>query len=503
MKKYSVILLVILMSFTSCDDFLTIVPETQLSSATFFKTENDFIQAVNGAYAPLRSYYDGPAWTLGELHSDNTFYMRNVLFGAVENTENLADFSVPVSNGTTPNSNVLNAWRGLYLIISRTNQVLAPIDEVEFNQDSKNNVKGQALFLRAFSYFHLVRYFGKVPLHLTPVSGRDGSALPLSEEAAVFDQIIKDLTAAIPLLPQKSAQLAGRVTQGAARTLLGDVFIYRKRWSDAEQVLAPVISSGQYSLMANYAMAFPKNSTNKNNSESVFEIQFREGPDGLQGTFLYQHLPRPLTVAEVRSLFNTGNPQPVDGQGNNVPTPDIIGAYEEGDLRKDASIMTITVSGRPGTNKITPIIRKFLDNHAQHNNHGVNWPVYRYAEVLLLQAEALNEQGKSGEALALMNQVRSRAGLAASTATGQAQVREAIFKERRVELAFENKRWFDIMRTGRIQEIIVPYGQRIVANPLDYYFPPIPGAVPRNNVFTNLDKFYPYPAAESEISPYF
>jgi len=503
MKKYSILLLILLMSFTSCDDFLTIVPETQLSSATFFKTENDFIQAVNGAYAPLRGYYNGPAWTLSELHSDNTFYMRNVLFGAVENTENLADFSVPISNGTTPNSNVLGAWRGLYLIIARANQVLAPIDAAEFNQDSKNNVKGQALFLRAFSYFHLVRYFGKVPLHLIPVPGREGSGLPLSEEAAVFDQIIKDLTEAVPLLPQKSTQLPGRVTQGAARTLLADVFIYRKRWTDAEQILAPVISSGQYSLMATYTMAFPKNSTNKNNSESVFEIQFREGADGLQGNFLYQHLPYPLTVAEVRSLFNTGNPQPLDGQGNNIPTPDIIAAYEDGDLREDASIDYITVSGRPGTNKITPIIKKFRDTHAQHQNHGVNWPVYRYAEVLLLQAEALNEQGKSGEAIALLNQVRTRAGLAATTASGQGPIREAIFKERRVELAFENKRWFDIMRTGRIQEIIVPYGQRIVANPLAYYFPPIPGAVPRNNVFTNLEKFYPYPAAESEISPFF
>ncbi|MBC6368310.1 RagB/SusD family nutrient uptake outer membrane protein [Algoriphagus sp. AK58] len=503
MKKYSIIFLVLLMTFTSCEDFLTVVPETQLSSATFFKTEKDFVQAVNATYAPLRAYYNGPAWLLGELHSDNTFYMRNVLFGAVENAENLADFSVPVSNGTTPNTNVLGAWRGLYLIISRANQVLALIDGVQFNQDSKNNLKGQALFLRAFSYFHLVRYFGKVPLHLTPVSGRDGAALPLSEEAAVFDQIIKDLTEAVPLLPQKSQQEAGRVTQGAARTLLGDVFIYRKRWSDAEQVLAPVISSGQYALMPSYAMAFPKNSTNKNNIESVFEIQFREGADGLQGTFLYQHLPYPLTVPEVRALFNTTNPQPLDGQGNNIPTPDIIAAYEPGDLRKDASIMYITVSGRPGTNKITPIIKKFQDNHAQHNNHGVNWPVYRYAEVLLLMAEAQNEQGKTSEALGFLNQVRSRAGLPASTAAGQANVREAIFKERRVELAFENKRWFDIIRTDRIQEIIVPYGQRIVANPLDYYFPPIPGAVPRPNVFTNLDKFYAYPAVESDLSPHF
>jgi hypothetical protein len=503
MKKYIVFLLSLSLVLTSCEDFLTVVPETQLSSATFFKTENDFVQGVNAAYVPLRAYYNGPAWLLGELHSDNTFYMRNVLFGAVENSENLADFSVPVSNGTTPNTNVLAAWRGLYLIIARANQVLATIDPVEFNQDTKNNVKGQALFLRAFSYFHLVRYFGKVPLHLTPVVDREGSALPLSEEAAIFDQIIKDLNEAIPLLPQKSTQLAGRVTQGAARTLLGDVFIYQKKWSEAEQVLAPVISSGQYMLMSSYALAFPKNSTNKNNAESVFEIQFREGADGVQGNFLYQHLPYPLTVAEVRSLFNTSNPQPLDGQGNNIPTPDIIAAYEAGDLRKEASFDFITVSGRPGPNKLTPVIKKFRDNHAQHNNHGVNWPVYRYAEVLLLMAEALNEQGKTGEAIGFLNQVRTRAGLPATTAAGQGPLREAIFKERRVELAFENKRWFDIMRTNRIQEIIVPYGQRIVANPLDYYFPPIPGAVPRPNVFTNLDKFYPYPAVESDLSPFF
>lgn len=503
MKKYSVILLILLMSFTSCDDFLTVVPETQLSSATFFKTENDFTQAVNGAYAPLRGYYNSQAWLLGELHSDNTFYMRNVLFGAVENAENLADFSIPVSNGTTPNGNVLGAWRGLYLIISRTNQILSKIDEVEFNQNSKNNIIGQALFLRAFSYFHLVRYFGKVPIHLNPISSRDGSALELSEESVVFEQIIKDLTEAVPFLPLKAQQLPGRVTQGSARTLLGDVFVYRKRWADAEQILAPVISSGQYSLMGSYAMAFSKNSTNKNNAESVFEVQYREGADGLQGNFLYQQLPYPLTVNEVRSIFGTGNPQPLDGQGNNIPTPDLIAAYEDGDLRKDASIDYITVSGRPGTNKITPIIKKFRDTHAQHQNHGVNWPVYRYSEVLLLMSEALNEQGKSGEAAGLLNQVRTRAGLAASTASGQVQMREAIFKERRVELAFENKRWFDIMRTDRIQEIIVPYGQRIVANPLLYYFPPIPGAVPRNNVFTNLDKFFPYPAAESELSPFF
>lgn len=180
-----------------------------------------------------------------------------------------------------------------------------------------------------------------------------------------------------------------------------------------------------------------------------------------------------------------------------------IAAYEAGDLCKEASIGYVTLAGSFRTNKVYPYIKKYESAHSQHNNHGMNWPIYRYSEVLLFMAESLNEQGKTAQAIPLLNQVRLRAGLAATTASGQANVREAIFKERRVELAFENKRWFDIQRTDRIQEIIVPYGQRIVANPLDYYYPPLAGAVPRNNVFTNLNKFYAYPAAESDLSPYF
>jgi hypothetical protein len=163
----------------------------------------------------------------------------------------------------------------------------------------------------------------------------------------------------------------------------------------------------------------------------------------------------------------------------------------------------VFLSGAFQVPKTLPYILKFVKKHSQHNNHGQNFPIYRYAEVLLFMAEVLNEQGKTSEAIEFLNQVRTRAGLGATTASGQAGVREAIFKERRVELAFENKRWFDIQRTDRIQEIIVPYGRRIVANPQAYYYPPIVGAVPRNNVFTNLNKFYAYPAAESDLSPYF
>ena len=503
MKKYIIAIFAASVFLTSCEDFLTVVPETQLSSATFFKNQKDFEQAVNATYAPLRTIANDRSWLLGEMHSDNTYYARNVLFGAVDNQEDLADFSVPVSNGTTANVHVLNQWRQDYLIIARANQVLDLIDEVTFDEAAKANIKGQALFLRGYAYFELARYFGSVPLHLTPVSVRSEAALPLSPEADVYAQIISDLVAAIPLLKDKATQEAGRATSGAARTLLANVYINQKKWADAEQVLRPVVTGGQYRLMPTYAAAFSDNTANKNNPESVFEVQFLEGAAGLQGNFTYQWMPRPISAAELQPIMGTSNPQPIDGEGNNIPTPDIIAAYETGDLRKDVSIGYVFLNGAFQVPKTLPYILKFIKKHSQHNNHGQNFPIYRYAEVLLFMAEVLNEQGKTSEAVEFLNQVRIRAGLGATTASGQADVREAIFKERRVELAFENKRWFDIQRTDRIQEIIVPYGQRIVANPQAYYYPPIAGAVPRNNVFTNLSKFYAYPAAESDLSPYF
>lgn len=235
MKKYIIGLLSASLFLTSCEDFLTVVPETQLSSATFFKNQNDFEQAVNAAYSPLRTITNDRSWLLSEMHSDNTYYVRNVLFGAVDNQEDLADFSVPESNGTTANVHVLNQWRQDYLIIARTNQILALIDEVNFDAAVKGNLKGQALFLRAYAYFELARYFGSVPLHLTPVAVRSEAALDLSPEPAVYAQIETDLVAAIPLLLDKAAQQPGRVTSGAARTLLANVYINQKKWAEASR----------------------------------------------------------------------------------------------------------------------------------------------------------------------------------------------------------------------------------------------------------------------------
>jgi hypothetical protein len=485
---------------TSCQDkFLEVVPETQLSSATFFKTEGDFQQAVNGAYVPLRAIVNGPAYLLGEMHSDNTYYFRNILFGATEQQENIADFSIPTANGVTTNVHVTNQYRFDYQIIARTNEILSRIDKVEFNADTKNHLKGEALFLRAYAYFELVRYFGKAPLHLTPATGREDAAQPLASEAELYTQIEKDASEAAQLLPLKSKQEPGRATSGAAKTLLANAYIVQKKWAQAETLLKEVVNSNEYALMPEYADAFSGTTDNKNNIESVFEVQFMEGSAGYNGSIIYNFLPRPITADELRPITGTGSTaQPLSGEGNNAPTPDIIAAYEPGDERKDASIAYVTLSGSLRENKVYPYIKKFAKPHAVHGNTGNNWPIYRYSEVLLFLAEALNEQGKNGEAELYLNQVRNRAGLPNFQG---GDLRQAIYQERRVELAFENKRWFDLVRTGRVVEVITAYGNRVKSNPQDYYYPS--GAVPPNNAFTNLDLYYGLPADEAALSPHF
>ncbi|AWW00319.1 RagB/SusD family nutrient uptake outer membrane protein [Arcticibacterium luteifluviistationis] len=499
MKKSIILILLVAFTQTGCkEDFLSLVPATALSSATFFTKQADFEQAVNAAYVPLRSIVNDRAWLLGEMHSDNTYYARNILFGATEQQEDLADFAVPTANGVTSNGHVLAQYRLDYQIISRSNQILSQIDDVDFDATIKANLKGQAQFLRAYAYFELVRYFGKVPLHLEPVTDRQGAALPLSDESAIYAQIISDATAAASGLLSKSAQEPGRVTSGAAKTLLANVHIVQKNWAEAASLLQQVVNSGEYSLMPNYADAFSDNSSNKNNSESVFEVQFLEGSAGLNGNFIYNFMPRPISPAELAPITGTSNPQPISGEGNNIPTPDIIAAYEDGDLRKDASIDYVTLGGSLRSNQVYPYIKKYAKHHSLHNNTGTNWPIYRYSEVLLFLAEALAEQGQTSEAANYLNQVRSRAGLANSTAS---DLKTAIYKERRVELAFENKRWFDLVRTDRAIDVITAYGNRIKANPLDYYYPD--GAEARSNAFSNISLLYGLPADEAALSPHF
>nr|WP_319511103.1 RagB/SusD family nutrient uptake outer membrane protein [uncultured Draconibacterium sp.] len=511
MKSKIILIGILGMFLMSCgDDFLTISSETALTDDIFYKTQEDIEAAMNAVYAPLRSLYSGSsatgnganaAYVMGETHSDNARYIVNPLFRATEYQEQVADFIQQPSNSVSTFK-----YRQNYQVVAAANKVLATVDDAEFEDEPlRNNIKGQALCLRAFSYFDLVQYFGSVPLHLEPVTTFEGTALPLANTEELFTQIITDLTQAIDLLPTKSNQEdLGRVTKGAAQMILANVYMVQKNYVSAETVLKDIVASGQYALMADYSSVFDP--VNKNNSESIFEIQYRQGTDGYSSTFFYGMVPRPMDQSTIAALTLVGDPLPIGDATMCTPSPDLIAAYEEGDLRKDA-----TIDYAPdlyGT--VFPFCRKYLHPHQYLNNTDDNWPVYRYAEVLLFLAEAINEQGKPvNEALAYINSpvgnssvsIRERAGLEPIVAGSQDVLREAIAKERRVELAFEAKRWLDLARTGKAVEVMSAYGARVKADPAAYYFPT--GYNPPVSAFSQIDLLWPLPAAEAMYSPYF
>jgi starch-binding outer membrane protein, SusD/RagB family len=468
-------------------DFLELPSQTSLSTPLFFKTQSDFQQAINGAYTPLRGLYGGTngAWAMGEMRSDNTHYKYNPTDRGTIQPEFVKEFTDDANNPVPANKYFTD-----YTIIARVNQVLESIEAIDFDATVKNNIKGQAYFLRALAYFDLVQYFGKVPLHVKPAKSMGETALPLTSVDSIYLQIIADANQAATLLPNKASQEPGRVTSGSAKTLLGNVYLVLKKWPEAETALKSVTG---YSLLTDYAAVFDP--AQKNNSESIFEVQFKEGTEGFASNFFYTFLVQPVTAAEITAV--TGIPEvPRTVEGYNLPTPDIIAAYEIGDKRKDASVGYITAGGVS-----YPYIKKYSHPHALTNNTNDNWPVYRYAEVLLMIAEALNEQSKTTEALTYLNQIRTRAGLVNSTAVAQAALRDAILNERRVELAFENKRWLDLVRTNNAQTVMTAFGARVKANPQAYYFPA--GITPAQAAYANIKLLFSIPASEVALNPYF
>jgi len=490
------------------EEFLNVPSQTSLTSEVFFKTQADFTAAINANYAPLRVMHTGTTpvsegatglYILAEMHSDNARYILNPGFRATLNQENAADFITEASNTVSTFQ-----YRTNYVVIARANQILATIDEVDFAAAPKGNIKGQALLLRAFSYLNLVQLFGSVPMHLTPVKTIDETALPLATADAVMTQILADAKAAKDLLPEKSAAVAGQITKGTARMVLANVYMIKKDYAAAETVLKEIVTSGEYKLMADYASIFLP--ANKNNSESIFEIQYQQGTDGYASSFFYSFVPYPVSQANIATLTGVSNPNiQSGGEGFNAPTPELIAAYEAGDKRYDASIGSVAITS--GT--VFPYCKKYTHPHLLLGQTNDNWPVYRYAEVLLYLAEAINEQNRPAEALTYINtaingspvSIRERAGLSPVTASTQADVRVAIAKERRVELAFENKRWFDLVRTGKAVETITAYGAKVKASPSTYYFPA--GYTPNASAFSKIDLVWPLPADESLYSPYF
>lgn len=457
--KYNLIAIALLgFSFSSCSDFLEQNPQTDLSENDFYKTADDILSAVNGAYSSLQEgdIY-GNWYVFGEIPSDNT---RNQLSGSVTTQNELDQFYID-----TQNSMIASFWKAAYKVINRTNTVLGRIDGIEINAELANRYKLECKFIRALMYFNLVRVYGDVPLVLKEISISESYDILREPKENVYNQIIADLKEAQGLPVSYSTAEDGRATQGAAKALLADVYMTLHKYAEAETILAEIINSGRYSLLENtpgslnidgYKNVFSP--VNHNSKEGIFEIQFLKGGYGEGSNYANNFAPE-NSGTNVVAVGGTG--------GNNIPEMDIYNAYEEGDLRRDFSMSLGYYDNRKNNEWVeSRYVCKFMDVPYQNNDASNNYPVIRYADVILMYAEALNQNGKTAEACKYLNMTRRR-GFGYQTTetspvdlqtTDKAQFALMVEQERRVELAFENHRWFDLIRTGRAVEVMKSKG---------------------------------------------
>lgn len=492
MKKITAtgILLLSLIQVSCDDDFLVTTDPTRIGTDLFYKDQKQVEQALNGVYGQLQTITNNE-YIFQEFTSDNTTLDFNPLDRGGAAGWEAFEFST-VNSG---NGEISNLWNNYYAALYNINFTLEKLAaSTTIEAAAKTVIEGQLKFMRGLYYFNLVRYFGDVVLVTSTLSkAEEAFELVRSPEAAIYTQVETDLKEAVAALPASyDAANVGRATKGAALSLLAKVYLTKKQYPEAVATLQQVLPLG-YSLLPNYADNFDPQK--KNGAESIFEVQYQGGNDlGEWSSFMYTFAPR-LSQGAVTGFAN------VAPAGRNIPTNDMIAAYEAGDLRKAISLQPGYTNAK-GEFVPIPFINKYHYPHTIAGRTDNNWPVLRYSDVLLMLAEALNEQaGPTGEAYDYLNQVRKRAGLADLTGLSKETFREKVLQERRVELAFENHRWFDLKRTktpAELAQFMNAYAAQEKANPtvsrggvafnaLDY-------------VYTDQEYIFPIPAPQILIN---
>ena len=358
-------------------------------------------------------------------------------------------------------------WQGYYRAIFRANIAIERIPEVTGNEALKKRLIAEAKFLRAYFYFNLVRWYGDVPLITKQLTQNDFKQ-SRAKTSDVYAFIVTNLKEAIDVLPEKSKYASedlGRATKGAARGLLSKVYLTQKDYPNAEKYALEVINSNEYTLLDDYGKIFTREG--ENSSESVFEVQSAVNDERVDGGSQYNE------VQGVRGSPNLG-------WGFNRPSDSFILEFEPGDPRREASILyegevlpdgSAIVEKNPRVFNARFNQKAWVPKHAGENGSGPgNIRLLRYADVILIAAEALNENGKTAESLKNLNLVRKRARgsiptlLPDVTLTDKTKIREAIWHERRVELGLEQQRWFELLRTGQAETAMKKNGKNFIKN---------------------------------------
>ncbi len=419
--------------FGCSKDFTDLNPISQRNVKSFYKNTDDMIIAVNAAYKALQmnGTYNQSYWVMNEMRSDNTD-------GGADITGLGADLNIieNFNENAATSELVTTAYLDTYVGISRCNVVLGNVEGVAGDETLKNRIRGEALFLRSLFYYNLAVNFGRVPLVLKEISVEEGKDYPQASAAEIYKQLAADLEQAEGFLPIKyGASDVGRATKGAAATLLAKVYLTMGNKAAAEPVLRRIISGYGYVLVPTYDKLWGL--ANENNVESIFEVQFKGGGKNTGNAF--------TNAFSALLIQNTG-------AYKNRPTAEMEAAYETNDQRKAISMNPLN-----GPLNAARFILKYGTTTAYNEGDAdYNFIVLRYADVLLMLAEAL---GETTESYGLINQVRLRAGLAAISPATPGTFADKLLHERQVELAFENHRWPDLLRFGKAVEMMKIQGK--------------------------------------------
>ena len=450
-----------LLTTESCNDYLDTELQGVYTNSTFYQTEDHAVFAVNATYEITAfTTPDNNLWVFGDIASDDALKGGNP--GDQADIIQINDFTLNTDNGP-----IEAIWKHYYEGIARANAVTYYVPDIEMDPELRARIVGEAKFLRAYFYYHLVNIFGEIPLKTQPALSADDVHVAPSGVEEIYSQIELDLEQAAEVLPASyPSSETGRATRGAALGLYSKVLLFQEKWAEALAAAEEVEALG-YSLMEIYSQNFQL--AFENNSESIFEIQHLTDQDPFLGSNLNQWF----------------SPQVENGYFFNAPTQDFVDEFEVTaedvvDPRLDYSL------GREGQKWLngedfdptwSPATGYLQKKSAQplseipkgrKGDGDLNYTFMRFAEILLIKAEALNELGRSMEALVPLNAVRKRAresylfdqtlegfgavpdGLLPDiTATNQATLRAAIRHERRVELGLEFHRFYDLMRYGR------------------------------------------------------
>ena len=463
MKKYIHLFLItgmlFLPVFISCsDDFVETKPAYSIDSENYFNSKADYDDALIAAYDLLQSSYVNVI--LGEIASDNT------LAGGESPTDVIGFQQVDDMIHTPVNSNLKDIWNWMFAGVQRTNYILEFKDKTDF--EGKAQIIAETRFLRAYYQFELVKWFGGIPMKGDArFKLGDETKIPRSSVSEVYASIEADLTFAIANLSPTAAQ-KGRVTKGAAQALLGKAYLYQNKFTQAATVLESLIGSGKYSLQTDYNTIFEADG--ENGPESVFEVQYTDVEGAGFGCLQCSEGNVAVGFSGVR---NFSGPLFSSGFSFNIPTQESANAFEVGDKRKDVAILDIAAFAAANTaydngngvtygkaNEDTGYFnKKYLPRKRSADAAGDlnltnpnNYRAIRYADVLLMAAEAYNRGGiDDGKARGYLNEVRKRAfgDTNHNIAASGAALTDFILAERRVELFGEGHRFFDLVRTGK------------------------------------------------------